>query len=122
MMRFYLGHSMEISLLTGEILFVFYMACYKSGAILFAFIWRATSLEQYYLHFICHAASHTTRIIFLQIRDYCNCLSQKASTALAETSPTIYRVLLQMCAEDSKSNESWAYKDMLVSKSARKKF
>ncbi|XP_057988228.1 protein PHYTOCHROME-DEPENDENT LATE-FLOWERING [Hevea brasiliensis] len=57
--------------------------------------------------------------VLCEIQDYRNCLSQKAGTAAAESSPTIHKVLLQMCMENvvkdilSMSNESWSYGDLL---------
>lgn len=70
------------------------------------------------------SASHPILIIYLQIQDYRNCLSQKAGADSAETSPTIHKVLLHMSMENvvkdvlSISNESWSYEDLLVSKYA----
>lgn len=69
-----------------------------------------------------YKTSHLIKMLSLQIRDYRNCLSQKAGTVLAETSPTIHQVFLQMCMENvvkdilSISNKSWTYEVLLVSK------
>lgn len=60
-------------------------------------------------------------MIFLQIRDYRKCLFQKGGTSSIDNSPLVLQVLLHMCMENvvkdilSISNDSWTYKDMLVS-------
>lgn len=61
-------------------------------------------------------------MLSLQIRDYRNCLFHKGGTHSTQNIPVVNRVLLKMCMENvvkdilSISDDSWTYKDHLVSK------
>ncbi|KAK0575287.1 hypothetical protein LWI29_036703 [Acer saccharum] len=57
--------------------------------------------------------------LLCEIRDYRNCLFNRAGSASAVNSPIVHKVSLQMCMENvikditSVSNDSWTYKDLL---------
>lgn len=61
------------------------------------------------------------KMLSLQIQDYRNCLFHKEGFGSTQKSPIVHRVILQMCMENvvkdmvSMSDESWTYKDLLVS-------
>lgn len=70
-------------------------------------------LKKFEFHF-------TSKMIFLQIRDYRKCSFEKGGTSAIDNSPLVHRVPLHMCMENvvkdilSISNDSWTYKDILV--------